>query len=136
MDAALTPEFYHERCSEVEKRWGGWSKQQGAVWQRFELRNSAGHAGVSCSAVLPRGRMGAMMPACGEGPVLTANRYPHSLMGMRLMTGRPDWMLLPCGPGKVRPEFLLECFNHSFTSNPQTFPEPLWEAGHPCWRKE
>lgn len=35
-----------------------------------------------------------------------------------------------------RPESLLECFNHSFTSNPQTFPEPLWEAGHPCWQEE
>lgn len=37
---------------------------------------------------------------------------------------------------RVRPEPLLGHFNHSFRFNPQMFPEPLWEAGHPCWQKE
>ena len=37
---------------------------------------------------------------------------------------------------RVRPESLLRHFNHSFAFNPQTFPEPLWEARHPCWQKE
>ena len=70
----LSPELYCKRCSEVkvEKRWGGESKQQGAVWQRFELRNSAGHEGVSCRCYHGAKR-GATMPAWGEGPVVTAN---------------------------------------------------------------
>lgn len=37
---------------------------------------------------------------------------------------------------RVRPEFLLGHFNHSFTFNPQIFPVFLWEAGHPCWQNE
>ena len=63
-------------------------------------------------------------------------RCPHGGKGQS--SQQTDDLTHWWGPGKFRPDSLLEleCFNHSFTSHPQTFLEPLWEAGHPCRQKE
>ena len=116
---------------------GEWSYRE-LCGKLLEVRDIASHAGSSGSTVLPGGKAqghnGANVER-GEGQSSPQQIDDITLTTVGIRHLRWDRVEGCCliVVARVRPESLLGHFIHSMI---QTFPEPLWEAGHPCWQKE